>query len=164
MEMTSTQRLILANQYKLMGLLDPANAQKYARLETIVKGGFSLELKELDNEFLAISEAECQTVLETLEMYHALQVSYENLADKSDLTAHRLQFIGYDAIRERKYLNYLRFITGVEGKYQEFMRCAHGCDSQTPMWDKYNKMLDVWKACPHQYHLSLVEIQNILNA
>lgn len=27
MEMTSTQRLILANQYKLMGLLDSQNAQ-----------------------------------------------------------------------------------------------------------------------------------------
>lgn len=37
MEMTSTQRLILANQYKLMGLLDSQNAQKYQRLEAIVK-------------------------------------------------------------------------------------------------------------------------------
>ena len=34
MEMSSTQRLILANQYKLMGLLDPDNAAKYQRLET----------------------------------------------------------------------------------------------------------------------------------
>ncbi|HBO38129.1 MAG TPA: hypothetical protein DD638_05655, partial [Pasteurellaceae bacterium] len=52
-----------------------------------------------------------------------------------------LQFPGYCAVREKKYLNYLRFITGVEGRYQEFMRCAHGCDSQTPMWDKYSNML-----------------------
>jgi len=52
MEMSSTQRLILANQYKLMGLLDPNNAAKYQRLETIVKGGFALELRELDCKFL----------------------------------------------------------------------------------------------------------------
>ena len=138
MEMTSTQRLILANQYKLMGLLDPANKAKY--------------------------EEECRIVLDTLEMYHALQVSYNNLHDKSGLTQHRLQFAGYCAAREKKYLNYLRFITSVEGKYKEFMHCEHGCDSQTPMWDKYLKMLEAWRACPHEYHLSMAELQKILNA
>lgn len=101
MEMTSTQRLILANQYKLMSLLDPTNAQKYQRLETIVKGGSGLELKELDKDFSDISETECRIVLDTLEMYHALQVSYNNLADKSALNAHRLQFAGYCAVREK---------------------------------------------------------------
>lgn len=39
MEMSSTERLILVNQYKLMALLDPTNAAKYQRLEVIVKGG-----------------------------------------------------------------------------------------------------------------------------
>ena len=164
MEMTSTQRLILANQYKLMGLLDPANKAKYDRLEVIVKGGFALELKELDKDFSDLSEAECRTVLDTLEMYHALQVSYNNLHDKSGLTQHRLQFAGYCAAREKKYLNYLRFITSVEGKYKEFIHCEHGCDSQTPMWDKYLKMLEAWRTCPHEYHLSMAELQKILNA
>ncbi|MFZ7305882.1 YfbU family protein [Avibacterium avium] len=164
MEMTSTQRLILANQYKLMGLLDPNNAAKYARLETIVKGGFGLELKELDKEFSNLSEQECQTVRDTLEMYHALHVSYSNLGDTTTVTPHRLQFAGYCAVREKKYLNYLRFITTTEGKYPEFMQCEYGCDSQTPMWDKYIKMLEAWRSCPHEYHLSMAEIQKILNA
>lgn len=164
MEMTTTQRLILANQYKLMALLDPANAKTYARSEAIVRGGFSLELKALDNEFNNLSVEECQTVLDTLEMYKALQVSYNNLTDKAEVTEHRLKFTGYCAVREKKYLNYLHFITGTEGKYQEFMHCEHGCDSQTPMWDKYTKMLDAWRHCPHGYHLSIQEIQKILNA
>ncbi|NBI13608.1 YfbU family protein [[Haemophilus] felis] len=164
MEMTATQRLILANQYKLMALLDSENAKKYQRLETIVKGGFEKELKELDKEFADLSEAECENVLNTLEMYHALQVSYNNLEDKSALTPHRLQFAGYCAVREKKYLNYLRFIVNVEGKYQDFMRCEHGCDAQVQMWEKYQRMLNVWKSCPHGYHLSMTEIQNILNA
>lgn len=162
--MTSTQRLILANQYRLMGLLDPNNLTKYQRLEAIVRGGFGLELKELDKDFSDISETECRIVLDTLEMYQALQVSYNNLVDKSALTPHRLQFAGYCAVREKKYLNYLRFITGVEKKYQDFMRCEHGCDAQTPMWDKYLKMLNIWNSCPHGYHLSMAEIQKIINA
>lgn len=164
MEMTTIQRLILANQYKLLGLLDPANEKQYTRAEMIVKGGFDRELKALSQDFSEISEQDCQTVLDTLEMYKALHVSYNNLADKSGVTPHRLMFAGYCAVREKKYLNYLRFISGVEGQYQEFMQCEHGCDSQTPMWDKYIKMLDVWRTCPHAYHLSMQEIQNILNA
>lgn len=164
MEMTTIQRLILANQYKLLGLLDPANEKQYTRAEMIVKGGFERELKALSQDFSEISEQDCQTVLDTLEMYKALHVSYNNLADKSGVTPHRLMFAGYCAVREKKYLNYLRFISGVEGQYQEFMQCEHGCDSQTPMWDKYIKMLDVWRTCPHAYHLSMQEIQNILNA
>lgn len=164
MEMTTIQRLILANQYKLLGLLDPANEKQYTRAEMIVRGGFERELKALSQDFSEISEQDCQAVLDTLEMYKALHVSYNNLADKSGVTPHRLMFAGYCAVREKKYLNYLRFISGVEGQYQEFMQCEHGCDSQTPMWDKYIKMLDVWRTCPHAYHLSMQEIQNILNA
>lgn len=164
MEMTTTQRLILVNQYKLMALLDRDNAPQYNRLEHIVKGGFALELKEISKEFLDLSKDECRMVRDTLEMYNALQVSYNNLVDKTTISAHRLQFVGYCAVREKKYLNYLNFITEVEGKYQEIIHKVQGCDSQTPMWDKYSKMLDIWRACPHEYHLSAVEIQNILNA
>lgn len=164
MEMSSIQRLILANQYKFLALLDPSNAAKYERFEAIIKGGFALEFKSLDSEFSYLSEQECQDVLDTLEMYKALNVSYNNLNDQSTVTPHRLKFVGYCAVREKKYLNYLRFITGTEGKYQEFMNCEHGCDAQTPMRDKYSKMLDIWRQCPHGYHLSMQEIQNILNA
>lgn len=164
MEITATQRLILASQYKLMALLGSENAKKYQRLETIAKGGCEKELTELDKEFSDLSEAEYENVLNTPEMYHALQVSYNNLEDKSALTPHRLQFTGHCTVREKKYLNYLRFITGVEGKYQEFMHCEYGCDAQVQMWEKYQRMLNVWKNCPHGYHLSMTEIQNILNA
>lgn len=101
MEMTATQRLILVNQYKLMSLLDSKNAPKYQRLEAIVRGGFSLELNELDKEYSNLSEQECRTILDTLEMYRALQVSYQKLEDKSTVTPHRLQFSGYCAIREK---------------------------------------------------------------
>lgn len=164
MEMTTTQRLILVNQYKLMALLDTDNAAQYQRLERIVKGGFALELKDISKEFLDLSKEECRLVRDTLEMYNALQVSYNNLGDKSAVSEHRLQFIGYCAVREKKYLNYLQFIRETEPKYQELLNSQADFDAQTPMWDKYGKMLDIWRSCPHEYHLSAVEIQNILNA
>lgn len=39
MEMTHAQRLILSNQYKMMTMLDPDNAARYSRLQTIVERG-----------------------------------------------------------------------------------------------------------------------------
>ncbi|MEG7513225.1 YfbU family protein, partial [Serratia marcescens] len=32
------------------------------------------------------------------------------------------------------------------------------------MWEKYQRMLAIWLACPRQYHLSAVEIAQIINA
>lgn len=74
---------------------------------------------------------------------------------------HRLQFAGYCAVRGKIFKLFTFYHRQEGSKYQEFMRCAHGCDSQTPMWDKYLKMLDVWRSCPHEYHLSMAEIQKI---
>lgn len=45
MEMTNAQRLILSNQYKMMTMLDPANAERYRRLQTIIERGYGLQMK-----------------------------------------------------------------------------------------------------------------------
>ena len=50
MEMTNAQRLILSNQYKMMTMLDPANAERYRRLQTIIERGYGLQMRELDHE------------------------------------------------------------------------------------------------------------------
>ena len=103
MEMSSTQRLILANQYKLMGLLDPNNA---AKISNVWKPSSKVALRwnyaNWTASFLPFRKKKCRTVLNTLEMYKALQISYNNLEDKSDLSEHRLQFVGYCAVREKK--------------------------------------------------------------
>ena len=47
MEMTNAQRLILSNQYKMMTMLDPDNAERYRRLQMCIRdsryaaGGFA---------------------------------------------------------------------------------------------------------------------------
>lgn len=48
MEMTNAQRLILSNQYKMMTMLDPDNAERYRRLQTIIERGYGLQMRELD--------------------------------------------------------------------------------------------------------------------
>ena len=75
MDMTHAQRLILSNQYKMMTLLDPDNGERYRRLQTIVERGYSLQMRELDREFGELSEEICRTIINIMEMHHALLVS-----------------------------------------------------------------------------------------
>lgn len=164
MEMTHAQCLILSNQYKMLILLDPDNAKRYRRYQTIIEAGFGLQIKELEQDFAELSEENCQTIIDIMEMYHALQVSWENLSSKADITDKRVIFLGFDAVTEAHYLNYVRFLVNSEGRYCHFVRGSDDFNAQTPMWDKYLRMLNVWTSCPRQYHLCAVEINQIINA
>ncbi|KLN96878.1 YfbU family protein [Moellerella wisconsensis] len=164
MEMTNAQRLILSNQYKMMTMLDPDNAERYRRLQTVIERGFGLQMRELDRDFGELSEDSCRQIINIMEMYHALQVSHENLKDIDGVDPRRVQFLGFDAATEARYLSYVRFMVNTEGRYTHFDSGTHGFNSQTPMWDKYSRMLNIWQSCPRQYHLSAVEINQIINA
>ncbi|EKO3719448.1 YfbU family protein [Vibrio injensis] len=166
MEMTNAQRLILSNQYVLMSQLDPANAEQYKRLQTIIERGYELQMTELNKEFGAISEAQCREVIDVMEMYHAMQESYKMLDSKlsSDVDARRLNFLGYDSASEAQLVNYVRFLINTEGLYPQFERGEHHFNSQVAMAEKYRRMLTTWRNCPRQYHLSTNELNKIINA
>ncbi|MEJ2762780.1 YfbU family protein [Photobacterium sp. MCCC 1A19761] len=166
MEMTNAQRLILSNQYNLMAQMDPENAAKYRRLQTIVERGYGLQMRELDKDFGCLSDEECRLVIDYMEMHHALQESYKMLDEgkQADVDPRRLQFLGFDAATEAQLVHYVRFLTAEEGLYPQFEKAEHNFNSQVPMKDKYQRMLQTWRNCPRQYHLSATEIQQILNA
>ncbi|MBP2167655.1 uncharacterized protein YfbU (UPF0304 family) [Erwinia toletana] len=164
MEMTNAQRLILSNQYKMMTMLDPDNGERYRRQQTIVERGYGLQMRELDREFGELSEEVCRTIINIMEMHHAMHVSWTNLKDSRELEERRLAFLGFDAATEARYLGYVRFMVNVEGRYTQFDSGTHGFNAQTPMWEKYHRMLTVWQTCPRQYHLSANEIAQIINA
>ena len=164
MEMTHAQRLILSNQYKMMAMLEPDNAERYRRYQTIIERGYGLQLRELDKEFGELTEATCRQLIDIMEMHHALHVSWSNLKDANAIEERRLAFLGFDAATEARYLGYVRFMVNIEGRYTQFDSGTHGFNAQTPMWEKYQRMLAVWHTCPRQYHLSANEIAQIINA
>ena len=164
MEMTNAQRLILSNQYKMMTMLDPDNAERYRRQQTIIERGYGLQMRELDREFGELTEAVCRSIIDIMELHHALHVSWTNLKDPGEIEARRLQFLGFDAATEARFLGYVRFMVQIEGRYTQFDAGSHGFNAQTPMWEKYQRMLAVWHTCPRQYHLSANEIAQIINA
>ncbi len=164
--MTSAQRLILSNQYYLMSKLNPDDADKYSRLQTIVERGYSLQMRELDKEFGYLEEQECKELIDILEMYHAMQESYKMLStqEQSNLDKRRLQFLGFDIATEVQQVHYVRFLVESEGLYTQFDKADHHFNSQVPMLNKYRRMLVTWRDCPRQYHLSPAEINQIFTA
>ncbi|MGK2889049.1 MAG: YfbU family protein [Candidatus Malihini olakiniferum] len=164
MEMTNTQRLILSNQYKMMTMLESGQCRSYHRLQTILECGYGLQMRELDREFGELSEDVYYTIINIIEMHHALQVFWHNLKDRKDLDQRRLTFLGFDAATEAHYLGFVHFMVHLEERYPHFNSGTHGFNAQTKIWDKYNRTLAVWQSsCPRQYHLSTVEIVQIIN-
>ncbi len=98
-------------------------------------------MRELDREFGELSEDVCRTIINIMEMHHALQVSWDNLKDRKDLDQRRLAFLGFDAATEARYLGFVRFMVHVEGRCPHFDSGTHGFNAQTKMWEKYNRML-----------------------
>ncbi|PSU32272.1 YfbU family protein [Photobacterium lutimaris] len=166
MEMTNAQRLILSNQYYLMSKLTPENETKYRRLQTIVERGYGLQMRELDKEFGDLPEDNCREIIDFMEMHHAMQESYKMLSgdNQNQVDQRRLQFLGFDAASEAQHVHYVRFLTEEEGLYPQFDKTEHMFNSQVPMLEKYQRMLRTWRNCPRQYHLSVSEIQQVLNA
>ncbi len=60
----------------MMTMLDPTNAERYRRLQTVAeRGGYGLQMRELDREFGELTEETCRTIIDIMEMYrHALHV------------------------------------------------------------------------------------------
>ncbi|AUI85768.1 hypothetical protein BS333_04930 [Vibrio azureus] len=166
MEMSNAQRLILSNQYKLLSQLDPNNASKYSRLQIIVERGYELQMHELDKSFGSIAEAECREIIEVMEMYHAMQESFKMLHSDEcyKVDKRRLEFLGFDLSTEVQRVHYVRFLVDSEGLYTQFDKGDHHFNSQTPMLDKYRRMVKTWRCCPRQYHLCPNELTQILGA
>ncbi|VTP72943.1 YfbU domain [Leclercia adecarboxylata] len=108
----------------MMTMLDPDNAERYRRLQTIVERGFGLQMRELDREFGELKEETCRTVIDIMEMYHRLHVSWTNLKDAQTIDERRVTFLGYDAATESRYLSYVRFMVNVGRALYPF-RCRY---------------------------------------
>ena len=166
MNMNHAQRLILSNQYEILTKLKPEKAAYYQRCQTIIEHGYCLQLLELEKEFGHLSEETCQEVIDTLEMYHALKVSYENLpaTEAADVAASRIDYIGYSRGHEKELADYVCFLLDTEGLFPELGKRCSSLNSELGMRDKYQRMLAVWRDCPRHYKLSIQEIRKILNA
>lgn len=150
--MTLTERRILANQYRILALLDNEQSEDYsAKAEALERGyetHFDDEWFTKDEDVLPADQ--CQEVLSVLSMYDDLFVSFGKLTDKSGIEPQDVVFRGFDGNDETKHMAYAKFFceTFDGGRRFQTLRAAPGFEfnSHTPSLSRYRAMLPVYRA------------------
>ncbi|NKY54552.1 YfbU family protein [Nocardia vermiculata] len=116
--MTMTERLLLANQERILAALVSDDADYYTRRSEILEEGYTAEYGDV---FAAVepelTRTECGLVWDLLDMFRILSTSIEELspADRATLgeqRINRLRFRGFDLADELegRLLSYVRYL------------------------------------------------------
>ena len=166
MELNKFERLLLMNQYRILSLLDQSNADHYNKLRDALENGYVASYQ--DDLFAGIldglSVEQCAFVREVMNMYGALQRSYDALDDKQGIEEERTKFPGFDSDYELAHLGYARFVIEREGQFSHLQPFSADFISHTPMLDRYRRMYDIWKLAQNRYALTRDDITAILGA
>jgi uncharacterized protein len=165
-------RLIIANQLKILEKLYPEEAAEYAKHRKAIEQGYKLHYSWLTEWFYdEMSEGECQEVLSILDMYRAITFSYQKAEDKEDLEESDIKFHGFDGNNEGKQFGYTLYFIVDLGRYDELRGESDYPDFNSHgsvTIDDYRRMLQVWnkykddyyKSRPHK--LTIAQIKEIL--
>ena len=166
MELNKFERLLLMNQYRILSLLDQSKADHYNKLREALENGYVASYQgDLFAGLLdGLSVEQCAFVLELLNMYDAIQRSYDALDDKQGIEEERTKFPGFESDYELAPLGYARFVVEREGRFSHLKSHSRDFIGHTPMLDEYRRMTDVWKLAGNRYELTRDDITAILGA
>jgi uncharacterized protein YfbU (UPF0304 family) len=161
MDLTKKERLLLANQFRILKLLNPNDAKYYDEARKILEEGYSLEYEHLMSGFFdGLTTDQCREVLDILDMHRALKRAYDDLPDKSGIDQTHLKFNGFDGNNETAQMGYARFLIHDQGRWNEF---AHGdLNSHYPTMVRYRRMLREWKDSEEVHDLKKNDIVRII--
>jgi uncharacterized protein YfbU (UPF0304 family) len=166
-QLSLTERLILANQYRIMELIDPENAEGHALKQDALRSGYGLDIDDLVSEFAegedAFTAEECREVFDILDTFRALHRAYDALEDKSGIDEDDIRSEGFDANHEKQY-HYAHHLRQ-QDKWEELM--PHGAiNSRHLTMDRYRPMAAAWKQIPsnRRHRLTKEDIQQIVAA
>lgn len=165
---TPVERLILANQYRILALLDKDhdNVKSYQLAEQAFVYGYEsaylFNTGHLATENI-LTEEEGREVSEILRMYDHIQYSHKKLGAKSGIEPHEVVFPGFSGNYESKQLAFCDYLG--ECKMRAKIKVTHeSFDSHFPMLHKYRSMLSVWRQFRVDTLLTADQIRSILAA
>lgn len=156
MKFTDTERLILANQYEILGKLNPDEG--YLQLAENLKDGHEWIYSQKFFISPIFDEAKSDFVVEILGLYDILQSSYDALTTKGSLNESKVKFPGFDGNNEGEYMRFFSALI----KNGQFDYLEANTNSHMQKVATYRRMLDKWKALGQNHELSLQDMENIL--
>ena len=159
--LTDTERLILANQYEILGHLK--DEESYIRLAENLRDGHKWLYEQNIQVSENLSEEVVNHVLAILGIYSDLRDSYKQLSDKSGIEEHLVTFPGFDGNNESELLHFARALSK-NGNYSETIG-SEARNSHMPTTDTYRRMINEWKAMGEpRYPFSKEQIIQIVEA
>ena len=148
-QLTTVERLILANQFRILEHLD--QSEDWARLRKIVEEGYALQYDDLSRE-----------VWDILNMFSMMKRAYENLPpeERKEIQEYVVRFSGFDGNNEPERVRYTRFIVDDLGRFSDLDR-GDDFNSHMPSLATYRRMLPAWEASDDRHNLSKEDLMRI---
>jgi uncharacterized protein YfbU (UPF0304 family) len=162
-KLSQTERLILANQYKILAKVEPENSGQFNYLKEILERGYEglyyYLFEGIDSE--GISKSVTDETHEILTMYRRIKPSIEN-SENPDID--QIKFKGFDGNHQSHY-HIMKFMVEDLGLYSEYKDSYYNSHSQIPL-TKYRDMLQVYKTFNLEYFAELTneQIQQLIDA
>lgn len=153
-------RVILANQFRILQKVDPDNESEYRRAIEILDNGYESEYGSIGGILIEpVPQNICEEVHGILGLYRSLSDGYKQLSDKTGIDAKDVEFRGFDGNNESEHLSYAKFLAS-QGKYEE----SSVVDSHSQVLGIYRRMLAEFEQVEPKYPLERADIQRILAA
>lgn len=162
-KLSQTERLILANQYKILSKVEPENSTQFTSFKEIVENGYEglyyYLFTSIDSEVTPKSVSD--ETHEILSMYRSLRSSIEN-SENPDIE--EIKFKGFDANHQDHY-SVMDFMVENLGLYSEYKDFYYNSHSEIPL-GKYRNMLRAYKTFNLQNldELTDEQIQQLIDA
>ena len=157
MTLTKTERALLANQNKILALLDTNNAEYYSLKAEIAENGYTgLYHKLFQGISDEIPEEICKETHDILHMYRVIENAIAPLTDEQKETIPnfaRIKFEGFDGNNDPHYF-YTKFMVEKENTYRELGDKPLNSHTMASI-GKYRSMLPVFQRVTQANHHNL---------
>ena len=143
LHLTNTERLLLANQYEILGILkrDDSYTQMASNLRDGYKWLYQQHATQIEDD---LSDEDAEHVLAILDIYTDLRHSYNQLSDKSEIDKEALVFPGFDGNNETELLGFAEALAK-NGTYSDTIG-KPAKNSHMPTTEMYKRQIEQWKA------------------
>jgi uncharacterized protein len=156
----------VANQLRILELLETEDHSKddLKQKREMIEKGYTLAYDEVaENIWPEMPETACREVMDILDMYRILQVSYEKLEDKTGINPEGIRFQGFDGNHESQQLGYAEFLTKVQGRWDELQNDVYNNHGKMSI-QNYRAMLTTFHRIDEALALTKEQIVQIVNS
>jgi hypothetical protein len=152
------QRMVLANQYRILALLDVDDQDFWRQAAEMAVQGWPIDnlpdvavIRSYQQD--ALTKDDQRFVLDALNVFELLQDGQRRgFRPKRDDAM--LAFPGFDGNNEGKLLSYARHAVENEHRFESVKRTGDGFNSHMPTVELYQRMISAWERLGRPLHVT----------